>query len=199
MPFWSTNFRDDPTLKDPKRNFRFTIEFDGIDSEQGGPLAWYAKTVTKPSFTVENVEHAYLNHKFYYPGAVTWNTVTIEMVDPLGPDVTATFADIIQQSGYAPPANSTALGSISKAKAAAALGQITITQIDSDGKPLETWTLWNGFLKDFQLGTLAYGDDELSVATLEIMYDWAKVETANSSEATNGSRGKNFFTQVSGE
>ncbi len=197
MPFWSTNFRADPTLKDPKRNFRFTVEFDGIDAEGAGGLAWYAKSVTKPSFTVENVEHAYLNHKFYYPGAVSWNTITIEMVDPLGPDVTATFADILQQSGYAPPANTTSLGSISKAKAANALGQITITQIDSDGKALETWTLWNGFIKDFQLGTMAYGDDELTVTTLEVMYDWAMVETENASEAKHGTRQKEFFKQSS--
>ena len=195
MPFWSTNFGGDPTLKDPKRNFRFKVEFDGIDAESGGALAWYAKSVTKPSFTVENVEHAYLNHKFYYPGAVTWNTITIEMVDPLTPDVTATVADILQQSGYAPPATSTALGSISKAKAANALGQITITQIDSDGNPLETWTLWNGFVKDFQLGTLAYGDDELTVTTLEVMYDWARVTTENASEAKAGTGQKEFFKQ----
>ncbi len=47
MPFWSTNFRDTPLQKDPKRNFRFTVEFDGIDSEQGGGLAWYAKKVLR--------------------------------------------------------------------------------------------------------------------------------------------------------
>ena len=145
MPFWSTDFGEDVTLKDPKRNFRFTVEFQGIQAEQGGAIAWYAKTAAKPSFTVENVEHAYLNHKFYYPGAVTWNTVSIEMVDPVSPDVTATFSDIIRLSGYAPPANATSLGSISKAKAAGALGTVIITQIDSDGKPLETWTLWNAF------------------------------------------------------
>ena len=197
MPFWSTNFQGEPTLKDPKRNFRFKVEFDGIDAEQGGSVAWYAKSVTKPSFTVENVEHAYLNHKFYYPGAVTWNTVTIEMVDPIGPDVTATFADILQQSGYQPPANSTSLGSISKAKASTALGQITVTQIDSDGNALETWTLWNGFVKDFQLGTLTYGDDELTVTTLEVMYDWARVKTENPSSAKYGTGEKEFFKQSS--
>ena len=96
MPFWSTNFGEDVTLKDPKRNFRFTIEFQGIQAEQGGAIAWYAKTTTKPSFTIENVEHAYLNHKFYYPGAVTWNTISVEMVDPVNPDVTATFSDILR-------------------------------------------------------------------------------------------------------
>ena len=123
---------------------------------------------------------------------MTWNTITIEMVDPLGPDVTATFSDILQESGYAPPATADALGSISKAKATNALGQVTITQIDSDGNPLETWTLWNAFVKDVQLGQLSYGDDELTTTTVELMYDWARVETANPSVAVAGG-GSSFF------
>jgi hypothetical protein len=192
MPFWSTNFGEDVTLKDPKRNFRFTIEFQGIQDEQGGALAWYAKSATKPSFTIENVEHSYLNHKFYYPGAVTWNTISVVMVDPVSPDVTATFADILTQSGYSPPTNASSLGSISKAKAAGALGAVMITQIDSDGNPLETWTLKNAFVKDVQLGELSYGDDELSTATVELMYDWASVETKGTSVAIAGG-GNQFF------
>ena len=192
MPFWSTNFGEDATLKDPKRNFRFTIEFQGIQAEQGGALAWYAKSVGKPSFTVENVEHQYLNHTFYYPGSVTWNTVSVEMVDPVSPDMTATFSDILVQSGYSPPTNADSLGTISKAKAAGALGTVIITQIDSNGQPLETWTLWNAFVKDFALGELSYGDDELSTATVELMYDWARVETTNPSVATAGG-GTSFF------
>ncbi len=192
MPFWSTNFGEDATLKDPKRNFRFTVEFQGIQAEQGGALAWYAKSATKPSFTVENVEHNYLNHKFYYPGGVSWNTISVAMVDPVSPDVTATFADILTQSGYTPPTNANSLGTISKAKAAGALGTVIITQIDSDGKPIETWTLWNAFVKDVQLGELSYGDDELSTTTVELMYDWARVETANASSAIAGG-GSSFF------
>ena len=79
-----------------------------------------------------------------------------------------------------------------KAKAAGALGTVIITQIDSDGKPLETWTLWNAFVKDVQLGQLSYGDDELTTTTVELMYDWARVETANPSVAVAGG-GKSFF------
>ena len=65
-------------------------------------------------------------------------------------------------------------------------------QIDSDGQPLETWTLWNAFVKDFQLGQLSYGDDDLTTATVELMYDWARVETANPSVAVAGG-GTEFF------
>ena len=193
MPFWSTNFGEDTTLKDPKRNFRFIVEFNGINATPGGALAWYAKSAQKPSFAVNAAEHKYLNHTFYYPGAVTWNEVAITMVDPVEPDMTATFSDILVQSGYSPPTDTTSLGTISKAKAAGALGIVTITQIDSDGNPLETWTLWNSFIQDVKFGdSLSYEDDNLTEVSVTLKYDWARVETATDSSAVNGG-GREFF------
>ena len=193
MPFWSTDFGQDTTLKDPKRKFRFTVEFQGIDAMQGGAKLWYAKTAAKPSFSIGEVEHSYLNHKFYYPGSVTWNTIAITMVDPVEPDMTATLSDIVVASGYSPPTDSNSLGSISKAKAAGALGTVIITQIDSDGNPLETWTLWNSFIKDVKFGDLEYGGEgDLTEIALELRYDWARVETTNASSAVVAG-GNQFF------
>ena len=193
MPFWSTNFGEDTTLKDPKRNFRFIVEFNGINATPGGALAWYAKSAQKPSFAVASAEHKYLNHTFYYPGSVTWNAISITMVDPVEPDMTATFSDILVQSGYSPPTDTTSLGTISKAKAAGALGIVTITQIDSDGNPLETWTLWNSFVEDVKFGdSLSYGDDELTEVSVTLKYDWARVETTTDSSAVSGG-GREFF------
>lgn len=196
MPFWSTNFGQDTTLKDPKRKFRFTVEFQGINAAQGGALLWYAKSAAKPSFAIASSEHKYLNHTFYYPGSVTWNTISVAMVDPVDPDMTATLSDIIVSSGYSPPNNANSLGSMSKAKAAGALGRVIITQIDADGNPLERWTLWNSFIKDVKFGDLAYGDDELTETTVELQYDWARVETfAGGSSAVVGG-GNDFFNAV---
>jgi len=193
MPFWSTNFGEDTTLKDPKRNFRFIVEFNGINATPGGAVAWYAKSAQKPSFAVASAEHKYLNHTFYYPGSVTWNPVSITMVDPVEPDMTATFADILVQSGYSPPTDTTSLGTISKAKAAGALGTVTITQIDSNGNPLETWTLWNSFVEDVKFGdSLSYGDDELTEVAVTLKYDWARVATTTDSSAVSGG-GREFF------
>ena len=193
MPFWSTDYGQDTTLKDPKRKFRFTVEFQGINAAQGGALLWYAKTAAKPSFTIAEADHKYLNHTFYYPGAVTWNTISVTMVDPVDPDMTATLSDIIVASGYTPPTDANSLGSMSKAKAAGALGKVIITQIDSDGNPLETWTLWNAFVKDVKFGELAYGDDALTETTVELRYDWARVKTANGSSSAFGGGGDEFF------
>ena len=193
MPFWSTNFGEDTTLKDPKRKFRFTVEFQGIQAAQGGAALWYAKTVSKPSFQINAAEHKYLNHTFYYPGAVSWQDVALTLVDPVDPDMSATLSDIIVQSGYSPPTDANSLGTMSKAKAAGALGTVIITQIDSEGRPLETWTLWNSFISELKYGDLAYGDDELVEMSVTLKYDWARVETEGASSAVAGNGGNEFF------
>lgn len=194
MPFWSTNFGENATLKDPKRNHRFIVEFGGISATPGGAVAWYAKTAQKPSFTIAENEHKYLNHTFYYPGGVTWNTVTVTMVDPVDPDMSATFSDIIVQGGYAPPTDVTTLGTISKAKAATSLGQVTITQLDSDGIALETWTLWNPFISDIKYGdSLDYSNADLTEVSVTLRYDWARVETASDSKKAGSSGQREFF------
>ncbi len=193
MPFWSENFASNKDMRDPKRNFRFIVEFGGINATPGGAVAWYAKTAAKPSFAIANAEHKYLNHTFYYPGSVTWNPVSIVMVDPVNPDMSATFSDIITAGGYAPPTDTTALGTTSKAKASNALGAVTITQIDSNGKPLETWTLWNPFIEDIKYGdSLAYGDDNLTEISISLRYDWARIETVTDSAAVSAG-GNEFF------
>ena len=178
MPFWSTNFGDSDTpLKDPKRSFRFIVEFTGIQDPLGnGPTLWY------------------LNHTFQHPGSVTWNETAITLVDPVNPDMTATLSDIVVQSGYAPPTDATAeqMGTMSKSKAAGALGTVYIKQIDSDGNPLETWTLWNAFITDLKFGDLSYGEDELTELSVTLKYDWARVETTHNSAAVAGG-GNEFF------
>ena len=174
MPFWSTNFGEDTTLNDPKRKFRFIVEFQGIQAAQGGAQLWYAKTAAKPSFKVETTEHNYLNHKFHYPGAVTWEEVSITLVNP------------------------SSLSTISKAKAVGALGTVTITQLDSNGEPLETWTLWNAFITEVKYGDLEYGSDDIAEMTVGLRYDWARVETANESVAVAGGGGNEFFGLTEG-
>ena len=193
MPFWSTNFGEDVTLNDPKRKFRFTVEFQGVAAAIGGAVLWYAKTVTKPSFQIAAAEHKYLNHTFYYPGLDTWQDVSVTLVDPVDPNRTATLSDIVVSSGYSPPADTNSLTTMSKAKAAGALGTVIITQIDAEGKPLEQWTLWNSFMTEVKYGDLEYGGDDLSEMSVTLKYDWARVETAGNSVAIAGSGGNEFF------
>ena len=194
MAFWSTNFGEDTALKDPKRKFRFTVEIQGINAAQGGAAIWYAKTVSKPSFQIAAAEHKYLNHTFYYPGSVSWQDVSLTLVDPVDPDMAATLSEMIEVAGYSPPTDSNSLTSMSKAKAAGALGTVIITQIDSDGAPLETWTLWNSFITELKYGDLEYGGDDLTEVSVTLKYDLARLETPQStSSAVAGEGGNSFF------
>ena len=104
--FWSSDYAENASIKDPKRKFRFTVTMEGM-KETGGidtNNVWYAKTMTKPSFQIATAEHKYLNHTFFYPGTVTWQDVTITLVDPTTPDVGTAFGKIMAAAGYGVPA-----------------------------------------------------------------------------------------------
>jgi len=190
MPFWASDFSStDTAITEPKRKFRFLVRFTGITGGSTGDSTalWYAKTAAKPSFTIAATEHKYLNHTFYYPGAVTWNEVAITLVDPLEPDVAGKLSQIVKAAGYVPPGTADDRSTMTKGKAAQALGQVSITQIDHTGtKELETWTLFNAWISDVKYGDLAYGDDELVELTVTLKYDWAKIQDSAGKTAFEG-------------
>ena len=175
MAFWS-----DATGQDPKRQYRWVMRIASIP-------AYVIKTVTKPSFTVTEVEHKYLNHTYYYPGRVTWNSVTLTLADPVNPDVANTLTNIVKNSGYTPALSETDVSTISKQDAVNSLGnQIEIVQLDADGNAVETWKLINPWIKDIKYGDLDYEGDEMTNIELELRYDWATLETTNSSASGDG-------------
>tara|TARA_Y100000592_G_C5468449_1_gene318025 strand:- start:1104 stop:1691 length:588 start_codon:yes stop_codon:yes gene_type:complete len=168
--FWTTVSNQ----ADPKRKFRFLLT---IGSMPDG-ATWYTKTVDKPEVTVKDTPHQFLNHTFYYPGSVTWNSVNVTLVDPVSPDASANLSRILFESGYVPPRNVNDVTTISKSKAVNALQSVVISQINAEGTPVETWTLNNAFITKVGYGgNLAYGSDELIDTTITFRYDWASLET----------------------
>ena len=194
MAFWSTvhNAGDPTALKDPKRKFRFRVDFTGLGDAS---FMWWAKTTDKPSFTINAAEHKYLNHTFYYPGSVTWNEVSITLVDPVLPDMAASISGLIEGGGYTPPASEDSFTTMTKASAVSAIGQVTVTQFDFEGTALETWTLYNAFITDVKYGDLAYGEDDLTEITLTLRYDWAKLVTGADTPGSSATakEGSTFF------
>ena len=186
MAFWT-----DAQKKDPKRAYRFIVNLGNMPNG----AQWYAKAVKKPAITITEVDHSFLNHKFYYPGRAEWDTVEVTLVDPVSPDAAANTAAILQASGYTPPIDVTSTTTISKQDAVNALGGVIIQQIDSEGAPMETWTLWNPFITGVTYGDLSYEEDSLTEVTITIRYDWAVLETANAAQAggTAAAFNKNEF------
>lgn len=177
MAFWSTPLTEGQG--DPKRKYRFTVQFENL-SFAGSDIIWFAKSVTKPAMTISETEHTFLDKKYYYPGRVEWNTITLTLVDPADPDksedAVKQMNSLIEAAGYKIAANPEELQTMSKAKSVSALGAIVINQINDAGKTIEAWTLNNAFIKDMKFGDLDYTGDELIELSLELRYDWATCE-----------------------
>jgi hypothetical protein len=164
--FWSN------VNTDPKRRFRFVLAMGNI------PI-WTVKTANKPKANISTVEHQFINHTFKYPGRVTWDNITVSLVDPIEPDLAKSFINALRDSGYEYPVNPNLRGSISKERSVLnGLGGISIQQINSEGTPIETWALKNPWIVSIDFGgALDYSADEMNEITVEIAYDWAEVTT----------------------
>ena len=108
--FWSSN------TFEPKRAFRFLIEFTPLNLGQGGTdidgsannLQFLAKSVSRPTYTVTSNPHKFFNHTFHYPGRVEWNTISLTLVDAVGSgNSSKIFMNYLQTIGYKNPSDLT--------------------------------------------------------------------------------------------
>ena len=187
MAFW-TDYKDESgsaTAPDPKRAYKFHVQFTGIEGTM-----WYCKKISKPSFTVSETPHKFLNHTFYYPGKVEWNTVSITLVDPVDPDVATSFARVIEASGYNIPSSSDTAQytTISKGASVSSLGEVVITQIDSTAAPVETWVLNGAWIKDMKFGDLDYDSEDFTLIELELRYDFATLKGSGGESLSAGKK-----------
>ena len=181
----ATFWKDGST--EPKRNYRFKVQFTGLntnlnDQSTGGDIVWWAKKVTKPAFTVGETTHKLLNHTFHFPSTVTWEPVTLTMVDPINPSTTNLMLNLLQAAGYKLPNQAIDTGTVNKSLMGTSLGTVSIVHLDAEGGALETWTLKNVFIKSVKFSDLDYDSEDLSTCDLELRYDWAELS------ATAGNR-----------
>ncbi len=172
MAFWLT----DAITSEPKRNFRWYMVF-GSDSELN-QFVYALKKVDLPKASIKETEHQYLNHKFYYPGRLEWNPITLTMASVTNKDAGAALYRALQNAGYGPPANSDPgrqLATISKKAMGSVIGDsLNINQIDSDGNVLSNYQLFNPFFTEVTWGSLDYTSEDITELSMTIRYDYAK-------------------------
>ena len=198
MTFWSNQ------ITEPKRKFRWLLSI----GDQQIPY-WTIKKVNRPSYEIAEAEHKFINHTFYFPGRVTYNTVSFTVVDTASPDAAETLKQILYASGYALPKDDlTSTQSITKDAAVTSLGKVTIELIGGGGvagqpnqRPgarqfgardgvsgvvLERWVLHNAWVKKIEFSELDYEGDELTEINVELRYDYAELNTDNSEDPLFG-------------
>ena len=178
MAFWS-----DTEVADPKRQNRWLVNIGA--PEISSYISYVCKAVAKPKITVGEAEHKFINHTFYYPGGVTYDPITITLVDPANPSSTQALYDLLQVSGYRLPdsitninVNSTDVSTISKRKGVGAIINCTISQISGDGQLIEEIELKNAWIKSVDFGgDLSYENEGLVEIQLELRFDWFNLKS----------------------
>ena len=192
MAFWND------ALSEPRRAHRFLLNLPLLTVDgQGINVQYLAKTVTKPSYTIGETEHKFLGNTYYYPGAVTWETVSATLVNAVAPDGNKILYQALYSSGYfdpndqgnffgggGPTDDQVGPGTPNKASALNATGDVLIREIDGQGISIGTWKLNNPWLTNAKFGDLDYEADDLTMIDLEIRYDGAEFITKNGSDTT---------------
>ena len=156
-----------------KRKYRFYLEVGlagGTSLEQ-----WVITKVSRPSFTISDTEHSYLNHTFKFPGRVSWEDVSFSLVEPVSPDSTDAILSMLYQSGYrfpVTPVDSESRRTISKETAI--ISKFNIVSISDDGFELGKWSLNNAWISQASMGEYDYSADDLMGMDITVKYDWAR-------------------------
>ena len=175
---------------EPKRQHRWLVNMS-----LGGEFESYlCKSVTKPSFEVSETEHKFLGNTYYYPGSLTWNEITLTIVNSINPDGQSLLLKALEKSGYLfPPSQNTAqsgdkVGTINKVDATGqdALGSVVILEMDGNGDKVGTWTLHNAFIKSATFGDLDYESDDLLNIEIGMRYDWAQYDAVKQPAGSYG-------------
>lgn len=183
MAFWSNS-----TL-DPKRQYKFRVTFDYLNGPGGGTDSTFlAQYADRPVYQIaDGAKVNYLDKEFAFPGKITWTPVKIRFVDAYDSvnggvvNVSKASYDYLAGAGWvAPPAAGPQIGAnqmatISKGKSVARTGDVRIDVLNSEGQPIDRWTIKNAFVTTVALNALDYGADAILTAEYSFRYDWAEL------------------------
>ena len=169
-----------------KRKYRYILDVGKADLESYE--SWVIQKVNRPSFSISEATHAYLNHQFYFPGRLTWENVSFSVVDAVNRDSTAILMSWLSASGYRLPRNADqadAKGTISKGSS---VMKCIINAIDADGNHVDQWELHNAWILSANLGEYDYTSDDLMSIDITLKYDYATYAINNDANAAPSTR-----------
>ena len=167
MSFWSTS------TSEPRRNFKFILNVRDIP-------VWVVKNVNLPKITVKEGTHKFLNHTFYFPGTVEYNTVSFTIIDSISNDISAKLLERFVGGGYQTPTGDTVAEStlITKGDSVTSLGNISIEHLGNGRDGHEdnshiSFSLQNAWIQDVEFSqSLGYDSEDPSEIKGQLRYDF---------------------------
>ncbi len=203
MAFWNL------ASSEPRRAHRFLLNLPNLaaDDQRSTYREYLCKTVTKPAYSLSETEHKFLGNTYYYPGAVTWENVTAQLVNAVDPDGNAILMSALYRGGYMDPNQQAdyfagegfGLGTPNKADALDALGDVLIRELDGEGMDIGLWELKNPFVTNVKFGDLDYSTEDLLNIDITFRYDFALYYPATDGEiSANAVTWQNRQTNAAG-
>lgn len=176
---------------EPKRKFRWIVSFSSVGEE----ASFMATAVNKPGTANEVLKHEFLNHEFKFPTKTKWQPITVKLIDSFQANMGSKFYNLMRGAGYVQPETlEAAMTGITKANMAAAVGEITIRQLDGGdvvsgtpdmigddpnpafyaGNIREEWKLVNGIITKISWGEgMSYTETGIVEVEVGLEYDFA--------------------------
>lgn len=146
---------------EPKRKFRWIFEIDGIDS-------FTANTMTRPKSQFEETVIDYINQKTYFAGKNTWETIPIELNDPISPSASQKVMQWVRLVYDSPTGRMGYKAMYAKNFSLKLLGPI--------GDVVEKWNFINGWPQNIDFGDLDMKTSDVVTVKFNVRFDEARQE-----------------------
>lgn len=148
-----------PVPFEPKRKNRFILRFPS----SLGINEWYVASTSRPKAKINSKEIEFLNTSTYVAGRFTWDEISVEFRDPIGPSAAQALMEwfrlhaesVTGRMGYA----------------AGYKKDIELEMLDPTGVVVEKWILQGTFLTNLDFQSLAYNSDDIAGITCSLRMD----------------------------
>lgn len=149
-----------PIEYEPLRKNRFLMRFPS----DLGIQEWWVASASRPSWEVGSTEIPFLNTSTYVAGRYKWDTINVQLRDPIGPSASQAVMEWVRlvsesvtgRMGYA----------------VGYKRDIMLECLDPTGTAVQLWVLKNCFPTNAKFGDLAYNSEDLSTIDLTLRPDY---------------------------
>jgi hypothetical protein len=187
VPLASDQSNPNQGLLMPKLKYRFRVTFENFGvSTPRTELTKQVVDFARPTATFEEIPIDIYNSKIYIAGKATWETVTVNLRDDAGGNVSKLVGEQLQKQ----------MDFMEQASAASGIDYKFVTKCEVlDGGNgaftplvLETWELYGCFLQSANYGDLNYGSSEAATIALTMRFDNALQSPLGQGVGTNVGR-----------
>jgi hypothetical protein len=171
----------------PKLKFRFRVNFENFGvSQPSTELTKQVMDFKRPTLTFDPIEIPIYNSRIYYAGKPTWETVTCQLRDDAGNNVTKLVGEQLQKQ----------FDFMEQASASSGIDYKFLTRFEvldggngaSEPTVLETWEIYGCFLTNVNYQDLNYGSSEAATISLTMRFDNALQSPLGQGVGTNVGR-----------